>query len=397
MADAAPQKPQTPVAPVAPVATVPPLPVREMLIVFAAVLALRVAYLLVVAQAAPGGAAWLQTPYDAPAYMAITRSFPWFQSTPDLVATARWYPFSPLLIRLAGALTSFDFGAAAVPVVASSAAVALFHGIARTCALPFAATATACFAFAPPKWFLLSIIPMSEPVYVALTLAAALAMLRGRHGIALAAIAAALLTKATAVLWVAIFAAWCLRDSRRRAVAVASLLAAPLALQIYLACFHGFETFPLFLHAQSGYHGVEYSTPTGQAFSWPFRAFAEGLGDATIPIGFRATVVAEFVFYALATWFAWRRRADGPAARLIFLWLAVFLGFHACVYGSLHLVGFRGFTRLMIPAAPAALLAWFFALEGLLARGWLRAVAVVASAGAGIAVTWATLRPMLAR
>jgi hypothetical protein len=179
-------------------------------------------------------------------------------------------------------------------------------------------------------------------------LLAALAYRRERLAWSAVWLSLAALTRFPALLLGVPLAYGTLLSRRQRGPAAFALLSLPLV---------GFGLLNLYLFLRiPGFQGViaAHSVHLETGLTWPFLRLAENALRWPYPPGqgsFWALTFASLAFYLSAVGVGLFRRA--PESRLLALWVAVVVGFHASLAGDWAA---RDFARLVILAWPAALL-----------------------------------------
>ncbi len=312
-----------------------------------AALAARAAFLAAAASAT--GVAWrdLALRYDGHVYLEIAKTFPRLYVSEQGPYLTTWFPLYPALIRLAGFLTGdLRTAALAVSLAAATAAVLLFRRLAgRFSRRPL--LAAGLFVFFPPMWLLTGSLSFVEPVFLCAVLAAVIAAVEDRPGLAAAAGAAAVLSQKSGFLvpGIAVLVAWDRgRFDRRWLAALVVPALAQAALQGYLWRLYGDPLINV---------KVTRATFGGAFFGVPFSAFLRGI---VTPSAFggawrRAAIALSGFGYLALTGAAWRRGA--AEERPLLIWLGVVLAFYFSLGGFW---AFHALPRYLLMAAPAALL-----------------------------------------
>lgn len=357
--------------------------------------------------------------YDGAAYIVIAKSFPIPYYPIELIGTAKWYPFYPLLIFCVAPLFHFNYYISSIilSILFSSLAPFILYKIINTFNEKIPFTAAFLFIFLPPKWFLLSHFPMAEPLYLFLILLSVLFYIEGKYKSLFVVLILLSLTKVTGILMTVIFfIAYLERFQFKNAFVITLVLFAPLSLQIYLSALYGFDLFPITFLTQQTWQIGDFSQPSGRLFSFPFHAFITGwyrndisvlekIYQSVCLLIYTTTVIYSFLIrntqsylihtdraetgahktkrqlqdvraatyyrkvtdeqrsgcdpHFVPTYFFGRsinKTASNKINMLLFIWIGVFLGFHIFIYGGVHLLGFLGYNRLMIPAAPVVII-----------------------------------------
>lgn len=303
--------------------------------------------------------------YDGRLYLLVARSFPAAYQSDGSDPVPVDYPHLTIYLPLLpAAIAAFDAAlgdlrgsAVAASLLAACLALAGFERLARrNVAKPL--LATALFAVLPPIWVLLSTLPFSDSLLLAAAILAFVAFADDRHVLAaLCAGAAAIAQKSGFLVAIALVVALLRNEGLRswRKLGVYALAAIPpLLLQLYLGSVFGD---PL-INVRSTlevYGAAPFAIPGSMVIEGLFRFPALDSGD---PWMNRIAVLASLAFYVGALWAS---RGDArPEARTLRIWLIVVLAFNAVLGGSW---AYYNFPRLMILAAPAALLLWLRRFE----------------------------------
>lgn|GEM_PF-1206101 len=328
--------------------------------------------------------------YDGHVYLLISKSYPrLYVGIHEIFPAFRnseyftgWFPFYPLLIRLAGfVIRDSRVSALAVSQIAAALSVVLLYRLARLrSSRPL--LAAALYIFFPPTWVLTGSLNFVEPVFVCLFLAAFDRFLAEDMAWAVVFASLVMVTQKSGFLILLVMLAVLVgrhgpRGLRMFLPYLASVL--PLALmQGYLGL--RFHEFWINLRVQREIFG-------GPLLQLPGVALARGLFSSTWPfpgpVRLRRELLAASVgFYAAVLAASWVRLRSRQWA--LVCWLGVVLAFNLCLAGPWACTGF---ARFMTLAAPAAIL---LAVELPDPATRLPALALCAAAGAAALVigTW---------
>jgi hypothetical protein len=335
--------------------------------------------------------------YDGRLYLLVARSFPaMYQSAgndPVPVDYPRLTVYLPLLPAAIAAIDAAvgDLRSSAIlaSLLAAIVALAGFVRLARrSVARPL--LAAALFAVLPPIWILVSTLPSSDALMLAAAILAFVAFAEDRHVLAaLAAGAAAIAQKSGFLVAVAIVVVLLRNEGLRgwRKLGVYALAALPpLALQLYLGRVFG-DPLVSVRATFEVYGGTPFALPGATVIEGLIRFPGLASGD---PWPDRSAVLASLLFYAGALWVS---RGDAAIeARTLRIWLVVVLAFNSLLGG---IWAYYNFPRLMLLAAPAALLLWLRRFESRIATamaGGLVAASVAFSFWYGLASVDMALR-----
>lgn len=298
--------------------------------------------------------------YDGHIYLLISKSFPFpyhdvhkiFPAYKNSEYFTGWFPLFPFLIYLASFFfRNFLLSALVVSQVASSAAVVLFHRIAKR-KLPAPMLATVLFCFFPPTWLLVGSLAFSESVLVCLALAAFDRFETGRTFQAVFLTGLALITQKSGFLLLLVFLCSLIARFGRAGLWKFGVylwsLVAPALMQVYFYLLFG----ELWINVR-----IQREIFAASIFRLPFESMIRGLGSPTqIFQGQfwlrKAAIGLSCLFYTGVLALSYKRlpKKDWP---LIF-WLAVVLIFHLSLGG---IWAYYAFPRFMtLAAAPALLL-----------------------------------------
>lgn len=283
--------------------------------------------------------------FDGHKYLEIARSFPLPYSAEgrELLGHAPGYPAAVALARL---LTPgfVDWGALMLGVawLAGALSALAFHALCRQVgAAPL--LPSLLFVAANPRWISVSATAHAEPLAMLFSILCLSAALGDRLGRAVVWLALASLTRFPAIVlglplaWWSLRRAPTLRSVALLAIPPAVLVAFELYLRLRVPAFEGV------LRAHAFWWDVQWTLPFLGFIRHP-NVFPPGFGLREVTFGFA-------LLYVVAV--AVGLRSEAESQRRLALWAAVALLFAAAAGDS---VGVTAFTRLVLPAWPAALL-----------------------------------------
>ncbi len=291
--------------------------------------------------------------YDGNLYLEIARSFPlpYAPEGPHYAGQAPLYPGLIWALRVLSPGAWFDWGLLALVaswVPAALASCAFFEVARRLGVEPF--WSSLAFATANARWLQMSATAHPESLAVALALLALGAFLDGRVARAGALLALATLARYPAVLLVAPFAAASLAWRRPRELRTLGWFTLPL-LGLLLQHLYLAWRIPGFTHVAAA-HQVFWRT----GLTWPFEELLTLLPRwlASGNLLWLPVTYAFLLASLAAVWVGARSRRGEE--RLLAGWVAVVIGFHACLDGA---PAAQDFARLALLAwPPVVLLLW---------------------------------------
>jgi hypothetical protein len=282
-------------------------------------------------------------------YADIHGVFPQFPKSP--VFLTAWFPIYPFLIWLVDHVVhDLRFAALIVSWLAGALAVVVFYDLAKT-ETNRPVTAALIFSVIPPTWLLCGSLAFVEPVFVCLLLLAVRFVLIDRRLLAGASVGLAVAAQKSGILIFPILALGLGAEKSlprflRRYGYLAIGLIPIVILQAYL-----WKTFgdPLINVKE---HHIVYG---GRYFAFPFSALVSGLlSPDSSSAGWlwihKIMIACSVMFYSAILAASLFQREKN---RLSIAWLGVVLIFNACLAGGW---GYYAFARLMVMAAPAAVI-----------------------------------------
>lgn len=346
---------------------------RAAALVFACALAVSAGTALLAARDLGIPISWLGIYFDGEIYVEIAKSFPapYADAGRAYLSHAPGYPAAIALLRVLVPSAWLDWGWLALLAswVPAAASAGVFHALCRQAGIR-ALPASFAYLLLYPRWIVMSASPHAEGLAMLFALLCLLAWVRRHLGPAVLWLSLAGLTRYPAFLLLLPLAFGTLvlrRDVRPRSLALLALpLLAFAAWRLYLEL--GVSGFPGLLEVRN--------VPFLRSLTWPFAALARGA--ARWPFGPQYLVTFASLGLFLAS-IPVGLRAGEADWRILPVWVAVVVLFHASLDRDLFA---HAFARLAVLAWPASLLSlWRWRGDRLPAAWLLAACAAVGILG----------------